>query len=205
MRKILSMTAVAVFLTVLITSFKSLPPSENDLIHVKNKVFEVEYSQKLEQPIWLVYTSTNRPTKVNRGSMDFYTEPNIKTSDAADYKANEWDKGHLAPAATFSDNNENLKQTFTYLNCALQQQDLNRGEWRLLEEQERVWDDKEPLTIKIDLIFTKNSQILPTGATIPTSFVKHIHFEKTNVWKCYSFVNSKPTKKWLDCEIKCKH
>lgn len=202
MKKILSMTAIAVFLTVV---FTSLTPAGNDLVHVKNKVFEVEYSQKLEQPLWLVYTSTNRPTNVNRGSMDFYTESNIKTSDAADYKTNEWDKGHLAPAATFSDNAENLKQTFSYLNCALQQQDLNRGEWRLLEEQERQWDDKENLTVKIDLIFTKNSQILATGATVPTSFVKHIHFDKTNTWKCYSFTNTKPTKKWADCEIKCKH
>ena len=27
----------------------------------------------------------------------------VKTSDNADYYKNEWDKGHLAPAATFSD------------------------------------------------------------------------------------------------------
>ena len=90
--------------------------------------------------------------------MDFYIEKNIKTSDAEDYKSNIYDKGHLAPAASFSDNMENLKQTFSYLNCALQHQDLNRSEWRLLEEQERFWDDKEPLTIKIDLIFDKNTQ-----------------------------------------------
>ena len=83
-------------------------------ILVKKSIYEVYYSQKLEQPIWLVYKSTNRQTNVNRGSMDFWIEPQIKTSDGKDYEKNVWDKGHIAPAATFSDNMENLK---TLLKC----------------------------------------------------------------------------------------
>ena len=126
-----------------------------DTIRVKNQVFEVLYSQNLEQPLWLKYRSTNRPTNVNRGTMDLYTEKGIKTSDANDYAKNIYDKGHLAPAATFSDNMENLKQTFSYLNCMLQDQYMNRGEWRLLEEQERKWDDNEPLTVIIKVFFAK--------------------------------------------------
>ena len=78
-------------------------------ITIKNNVFEVLYSQDLEQPLVIKYRSTNRPTNVNRGTMDFYKEPNVKTSDAEDYKANIYDKGHGAPAATFSDNEANLK------------------------------------------------------------------------------------------------
>ena len=119
MKKIL----VLLGLLITITSFSQ------DTIRVKNNVFEVLYSQNLEQPLWIKYRSTNRPTNVNRGTMDFYTEKNIKTSDAADYLKNIYDKGHGAPAATFSDNMENLKQTFSYLNCIIQDQYLNRGEW----------------------------------------------------------------------------
>ena len=196
MKKILVLLA-GLFITA--TSFSQ------DTIRVKNNVFEVLYSQDLEQPLWLKYRSINRPTNVNRGTMDFYTEKGIKTSDASDYKANIYDKGHGAPAATFSDNMENLKQTFSYLNCALQNQDLNRGEWRLLEEQERVWDDKENLVIKIDLIFDEKSQKLATGATVPTFLVKHINFTKSTSWKCYKFENVKPTKKWAEHQINCKH
>ena len=81
---------------------------------VKNQVFQVSYNEVLEGPNWIVYHATNRPTNVNRGSMDFYTEKEIHTSDAADYKANIWDKGHMAPAAHFSDDMVNLKQTFSY-------------------------------------------------------------------------------------------
>jgi len=174
-----------------------------DTIRVKREVYEVLYSQKLEQPLWLQYRSTNRPTKVNRGSMDFYTEPKIKTSDAADYAKNIYDKGHLAPAATFSDNIENLKQTFSYLNCALQNQYLNRGEWRLLEEQERKWDDQEALTITIKMLFQESSIKLPTDATVPSSFEKHIYFEKSNKWKCFVFSNDKPTVSWTQLEVVC--
>jgi len=149
-------------------------------IKVKNNVFEVLYSQNLEQPIWIKYRSTNRPTKVNRGAMDFYKEPNIKTSDGDDYKANIYDKGHGAPAATFSDNMENLKQTFSYLNCILQDQYLNRGEWRLLEEQERKWDDTENLTVIIRVYFDTPVKRIPTNAAIPSYLEKHIYFEKSN-------------------------
>jgi endonuclease G len=174
-------------------------------IKVKNQVFEVSYSQALEQPLELTYRSTNRPTNVNRGSMDFWVDPKIKTSDGKDYEKNVYDKGHLAPAATFSDNMDNLKTTFSYLNCALQNQYLNRGEWRMLEEQERKWDDKENLTIKVTLAFDKSSLVLPTGATVPTGFTKHIYFETSKKWDCYYFTNEKPTKPWEEHKIKCAH
>jgi len=173
-------------------------------VKIKNQVFEVLYSQSLEQPLWIKYRSTNRPTIVNRGTMDFYKEPNIKTSDADDYKANIYDKGHGAPAATFSDNIENLKQTFSYLNCILQDQYLNRGEWRLLEEQERRWDDVEDLTVIIEVFFDEPVKRLPTGAAIPSHLQKHIYFEKQKKWRCFVFLNEKPKFKWQQLEMLCE-
>ena len=172
-------------------------------ITIKNNVFEVLYSQDLEQPLVIKYRSTNRPTNVNRGTMDFYKEPNVKTSDAEDYKANIYDKGHGAPAATFSDNMENLKQTFSYLNCIMQDQYLNRGEWRLLEEQERKWDDKENLTIIIKSFFDTPAKRVSTGAAVPSYLQKHIYFENQKVWKCYVFLNQKPKFKWEELEMVC--
>lgn len=182
----------------------SLSSFSQDTVRVKNQVFEVLYSQKLESPLWLKYRSINRPTNVNRGAMDFYTEKNIHTSDAEDYAKNIYDKGHLAPAASFSDNMENLKQTFSYLNCMLQDQYMNRGEWRLLEEQERKWDDNQNLTIIIKVFFDKPVKRLPTNAAIPSHMEKHIYFEKENVWKCYVFLNQKPKFKWSELEMVCE-
>jgi endonuclease G len=189
---------VSLFILIGISAFSQ------DTIRVKNQVFEVLYSQNLEQPVWIKYRSINRPTNVNRGAMDFYTEKTIKTSDALDYKANVYDKGHGAPAATFSDNMENLKQTFSYLNCILQDQYLNRGEWRLLEEQERKWDDTENLTVLIKIFFDKPVKRIPTNAAIPSYLQKHIYFEKQKKWKCFVFLNEKPKFKWEQLEMLCE-
>ena len=173
-------------------------------ITIKNNVFEVLYSQDLEQPLVIKYRSTNRPTNVNRGTMDFYKEPNVKTSDADDYAKNIYDKGHGAPAASFSDNMENLKQTFSYLNCILQDQYLNRGEWRLLEEQERRWDDTENLTILITLHFDNPVKRIPTNAAIPSYLEKHIFFEGQKKWRCFVFLNERPKFKWEQLEKLCE-
>jgi DNA/RNA endonuclease G (NUC1) len=194
------MKKVLLFVGIFLVSFTSF---SQDTIRVKNQVFEVLYSQKLEQPLWLKYRSTNRPTNVNRGTMDFYTEKNIKTSDGEDYKANIYDKGHLAPAASFSDNMENLKQTFSYLNCMMQDQYQNRGEWRLLEEQERKWDNLEPLTVIIKVFFDKVPKRVPTNAAIPSYMQKHIYFEKSKKWKCFVLLNEKPKFKWSELEMIC--
>ena len=175
-----------------------------DTVRVKNQIFEVLYSQKLESPLWLKYRSTNRPTNVNRGSMDFYTEKTIKTSDNLDYVKNIYDKGHLAPAASFSDNMENLKQTFSFLNCMLQDQYMNRGEWRLLEEQERKWDDNENLTVIIKVLFVEPIKRVPTNAAIPSHMEKHIYFEKQKYWRCFVFLNEKPKFKWDQLEMLCE-
>lgn len=172
-------------------------------LYIETPIYRVRYSETKEQPISLTYLSTNRPKNVDRGSMNFYTDDDIHTSDNADYYRNVWDKGHLAPAATFSDNLENLRMTFSYLNCALQNQYLNRGEWRLLEQEERVWDDTEDLEVTIDVEFSDS--ILPTGATIPSRFIKHIKFIDTDVYKCYDFPNEKPTKDWEEYQVQHNH
>jgi endonuclease G len=173
-------------------------------VRIKNDVFEVLYSQSLEQPLVIKYRSTNRPTNVNRGAMDFYKEPNIKTSDANDYAKNIYDKGHGAPAASFSDNMVNLKQTFSYLNCIMQDQYLNRGEWRLLEEQIRKWDDTENITVLIKTFFDTPVKKVATGAAIPSHLQKHIYFEKQKKWKCYVFLNEKPKFHWDELEMICE-
>ena len=180
-------------------------PQLKDAVYVKTEIFEVWYNEVYEQPMKLVYKSENRPTNVNRGSMDFWVPKGVHTSDSKDYYRNIYDKGHLAPAATFSDNMENLKATFSYLNCALQDQYMNRGEWRLLEEQERKWDDEGNLVITIELVFDEGHIVLPTGGHIPTDMIKHIYFEKTGSWRCFEFENVKPTKGWEEHEVKHTH
>jgi endonuclease G len=191
------------FVIVFVFLSQSLFAQKRDSVLIENTVFTAMYSEVLEQPIWIKYRSINRPTNVNRGHLSFYKEKDVHTSDDADYKANVYDKGHGAPAATFSDNMDNLKQTFSYLNSIMQDQYLNRGEWRLLEEQERNWDDTESLTVIIKTFFDNPIKRVPTGAAIPSHLEKHIYFETQKIWKCFVFLNQKPKYEWEDLGMIC--
>jgi endonuclease G len=191
------------FVIVFVFLSQSLFAQKRDSVLIENTVFTAMYSEVLEQPIWIKYRSINRPTNVNRGHLSFYKEKDVHTSDDADYKANVYDKGHGAPAATFSDNMDNLKQTFSYLNSIMQDQYLNRGEWRLLEEQERNWDDTESLTVIIKTFFDSPIKRVPTGAAIPSHLEKHIYFETQKIWKCFVFLNQKPKYEWEDLGMIC--
>jgi endonuclease G len=165
-----------------------------DSVHVKNEIFEVVYSEILEQPKWIKYTVLCPEGNASRTGMDFFTHNTIKTSDALDYVKNVYDKGHLAPAADFNCTKEMLRQTFSYLNCALQNQYLNRGVWRFLEAHERELAKNEKISVMIVLVFDEKSEKLPSGATVPSGFYKYIYLESTKNTLKYYFPNETPTK-----------
>jgi endonuclease G len=174
-----------------------------DSVRIKTDIYEVIYSEKLESPRWVKYTVLCPNGTASRSGMDFYTNDSVKTSSNEDYVKNEWDKGHMAPAADFNCDKEMLRKTFSYLNCALQNQYLNRGVWRMLEMQEREWAKKETTTVTINLVFDKTSYTLPTGATVPNGFLKTICLEKSGKKIKFYFPNMAPTKeKYTDYQIK---
>jgi DNA/RNA endonuclease G (NUC1) len=193
------------FLLVLLLSLPLLSHAQKqDSVLVRTPIFEVMYSETREQPLWVRYTAVPIKKVADRAGMDFYTEKNYHTSDNLDYVNNVWDKGHMAPAAHFTDSKERLRMTFTYLNSALQHERLNRGEWRLLEAEERKWADVEPLNVFIRVNFYNDAIQLPTGATVPSSFYKRIEFTKSGRVECYYFLNTVPTKKWREHKIECE-
>ena len=155
-----------------------------DTIYVKTPIFEVVYSQKFQQPLKLMYQVKCPTGNAKRYGMDFFNNDTIITSDDEDYVNNVWDKGHLAPAAAFNCDRETLKLTFTYLNCALQHEGLNRGPWKELEGFERnLAKIFLNVYVIIDVVFDGDSEVLPTGAVIPTGFKKTILFDN----KCFYF------------------
>lgn len=159
-----------------------------DSVYIKTSIYETVYSEVLEQPKWVRYTVLCPDGKASRKGMDFYTESSVVTSSNPDYVNNEWDKGHMAPAADFNCTTEMLRQTFSFVNCALQNESLNRGAWRLLEAYERELAKTNQVSVYIKLDFGKN--VLPTGANVPTGFYKEIKTSKDKL--CFYFKNEKP-------------
>ena len=174
-----------------------------DSILVTTNIFQISYNEIFEQPNWVKYTVRDIVKNADRDGMNFYTVDSIYTSDDNDYYSNRWDRGHMAPAGSFNDSYENLYSTFTYLNVALQYDDLNRGVWVDLEEQVRSWaDDLGDIEIEIYLEFDSNHIILNTGAHVPTAFYKYVSFPD-GTKRCYYFPNTPPDKVWQDYEIDC--
>lgn len=142
---------------------------------VETDIFTVFYSQDLEQPLQLTYTVDCWDGEYSRSGMDFYEVEDVHTSDNEDYRNNVWDKGHLAPAAAFKCTEEELRATFSYLNCALQHEGLNRGPWRSLEAEERRLAEQYGSVFVVILVNFQKIERVPGGAAIPTSFIKIIY------------------------------
>ena len=174
-----------------------------DSLLVSNNIFQISYNEKYEQPNWVKYTVRDIVKNADRDGIEFYTVDSIYTSDDDDYYSNRWDRGHMAPAGSFNDSYENLYSTFSYINVALQYDDLNRGVWVDLEEQVRQWaDELGDIDIEIYLEFGSSHIVLDTGAHVPTAFYKHVIFPE-GTKKCYYFPNSTPDKSWQEYEIDC--
>ena len=182
---------------------KQIDRNKIDSILVTTNIFEISYNEIFEQPNWVKYTVKDIVKKSDRDGMNFYTVDSIYTSDDNDYYSNRWDRGHMAPAGSFNDSYENLYSTFTYLNVALQYDDLNRGAWVELEEQVRKWADEHgDIEVEIYLEFDSNHITLDTGAHVPSAFYKYVNFPDQTK-KCYFFPNISPNKSWSEYEIDC--
>lgn len=164
--------------------------SQRDSILIKTPIYSCVYSEVLQQPKRVWYTVQCPTGSYPRKGMDFYIVDSIKTSDHKDYENNVWDKGHCAPAADFNCTKETLWQTFSYLNCVLQHEKLNRGAWRLLEVRERELAKTQKVEVEIRMVYSSKSIKLPTGATIPVGFYKTIKFGNTK--EVYYFANEAP-------------
>lgn len=161
----------------LLLSFGSVTLYGQTVKTIKTDLFEVEYSEELEQPLKLTYMVQCPLGDASRSGLDFRKYDGVETSGNEDYRDNPYDKGHLAPAAAFNCDREMVRSTFSYLNCALQHEGLNRGPWKELERFERNLAKIYPeVQVLIIVNFDENPKRVPGGAAIPKSFIKEINY-----------------------------
>ena len=158
---------------------------------IQREIFDVCYSTKKQQPLWLDYEVECHNGGFSRVGLNFKKDNQFLgvTSDNRDYYKNVWDKGHLAPAADFNCSYEKLISTFSFLNCALQHEKLNRGPWKYLEKYERSLSENHHVSVRIVLEFDEQSLLLVTGALVPSYFVKILSFN--NLVEVYRFPNNR--------------
>jgi len=187
------MRLISVLTIVFVLFFSGTTNPKRTDVYVTTDMYNIHYSEVYEQPTSVDYTVACTETKFSRAGLDFYKCDTIHTSDNNDYANNEYDKGHMAPAADFSCDKDKLARTFSYLNCALQNEKLNRGVWKILETHERELAVKNTTTVSITIHFSKTSKKLSSGATVPDGFTKVI--KSGTVTEKYYFPNTAPTKK----------
>lgn len=184
-------------LTLLLLSHICL--SQRDTL-VDKGIYKVLYSQSLKNPLKVNYVLSKQKHNCDRDGLSFYKEVGIITSSDKDYKSNNYDKGHMAPAEAFSQSCESIKKTFSYLNCSVQHFKLNRGVWKILELKERQWSDSTRVSVYIEVIFDKVPKRTTGGAAIPSFYIKTITFGGGNSY-VFKFPNKECTNNILDYKI----
>ena len=175
-----------------------------DSVYWNTPYFVINYSEILEGPRSIRYSVACPNGTASRKGMDFYTEKGIKTSDNKDYEANEWDKGHMAPAASLNCNQDMLWETFSYLNSSLQHQSLNRGVWKKLEIRERELATKNEVKVFIRVEYPIPPVKVTAGASIPSGYYKELKIGERR--ECYYFPKIVPVLKELnDYKCNCKN
>ena len=169
---------------------------------IKTDIFTVVYSEEYEQPLMVTYQVLCPFGDASRQGLDFRKYEGVHTSDNYDYIGNEYDKGHIAPAAAFNCDRDMVKATFSYLNCALQHEGLNRGPWKELERFERnlakMW---EVVNVKVVIHFNNEPTYVKGGAQIPSGFTKIIEIEGVDTWEFYFPNEDVAGKDWGDFQV----
>lgn len=172
-------------------SFVSLSAQNLKIVDITTPIYSIKYSQTYQQPVLVEYDIVCRPVEksYSRSGINFVGVKGIITSNDEDYKDNIWDKGHMIPASTFDCREDWLKSTFSYANCALQHENLNRGAWADLEAFERdlsmIYED---VHVSIEILFSDKWTSNIDPARIPSTFVKSITWrENSGIEKTITF------------------
>lgn len=122
-----------------------LPSSTTGQI-IRHKYYTLSYSEEHEQAEWVAYVLTRERLEtpwVERVDA-FQPDPRVETGSATpdDYRRSGYDRGHLAPVADMSFNEEAMRESFYMSNISPQSRNFNQGIWRELEELSRNWARK---------------------------------------------------------------
>ena len=128
--------------TVKTESIMGLPLIEPKDDIIKHSGFILKYVEAYEQASWVAYELTAQETNGKfKRTNKFRTDPSVKTktADDLDYAGSGYDRGHLAPAADMGWSAAAMNESFYYSNMSPQDKSFNRGIWKNLENQVRVW------------------------------------------------------------------
>lgn len=111
------------------------------------KGYSVSYNRDWKIPNWVAW-ELNREKLIEReGRSDkFLPDPDLPEKEAVtthDYKRTGWDRGHMCPAGDNRWHWKAMQESFYMTNICPQNHNLNRDDWKELEDACRKWAEKE--------------------------------------------------------------
>ena len=110
---------------------------------IRHEGYTVSYNSDYRIANWVAYELTSKEAKSKKAtrSNKFVPDPLVKGATALneDYTRTGYDRGHLAPAGDMKWSMKAMRESFYLSNICPQDPDLNRGIWKELEEQIRLW------------------------------------------------------------------
>lgn len=161
---------------------------------IRHEGYTVSYNSDYKIANWVAYelTAKEAVSKKTERSNKFVPDPQLKGATATnqDYTRTGYDRGHLAPAGDMKWSAKAMRESFYLSNICPQKPALNRGIWKDLEEQTRLWArDYGAVQIATGpVIDGKLKRLGKNRVGIPKAFYKVICYVSGNEYKAIGFI-----------------
>lgn len=163
---------------------------------VEHVGYTVSYNSDWRIPNWVAYELTAEEVQgVEPRGNDFVPDPDIIGSPSTDdYKNSGYDRGHMAPAADMKWSKQAMTESFYTSNICPQNQNLNKGDWKDLEEHVRNMATKyDHIYIACGPIVSAKPKTIGQYSCIdriavPDAFFKAILRQKDESWSALGFM-----------------
>ncbi len=168
------------------------------------KAISVSFDSRLRIPRCVAYTLTatqvamaDAPGAERRKNHHFAADPQVKASPGpGDYRGSGFSRGHMAPAMDMRFDHQAMAQCFLMTNMCPQDEKLNNGAWRQLEERVHRWARRDGQLV----IFT--GPVMPAGRpatvgpradiAVPAAFYKVVYAPRQNRAIAFVYDNRPP-------------
>ena len=160
------------------------------------KGYSVSYNKDLKIPNWVAW-ELSREKLVERESRTdkFLPDPDLPADEAVttnDYKGARLDRGHMCPAGDNRWHWKAMQESFYMTNICPQDHNLNRGDWKELEEACRKWAQAEGKIYIVcgPILYKQKHRTIGKQhqVTVPEAFFKVILCTTTTPPKTIGFI-----------------
>ena len=156
--------------------------------------YTVSYDADFKTPQWVAWTLTAEKAQGTAPRYDkFMPDPEVRGAKAytKDYSNSGYDRGHMAPAGDMKWSETAMRESFYLTNVCPQNRNLNRGDWKDLEELELDWAMRYgSVSIAAGPIYTSKypERIGANKVAVPDAFFKVLLVGYPKAPKAYGFI-----------------